>query len=88
MESNLKPIMTDRDSFTISEVVNIIKKKKEYETTDKPCIGAKGGEVYLFSAEDKAVKKNDWRCDQYRWHNNGVTKLPNNPIIKKHYFWP
>ena len=29
----------------------------------------------------------DWRCDQYRWHNEGVTKLPrNNPKFKKLYF--
>ena len=30
----------------------------------------------------------DWRCDQYRWTNQGVTKLPRKPQpkIKKHYF--
>ena len=33
------------------------------------------------------ISKDDWRCDQYRWFNNGVTGLPKrNPIIKKHYF--
>ena len=31
--------------------------------------------------------KDDWRCDQYRWVNNGVTGLPKRePIVKKHYF--
>lgn len=29
----------------------------------------------------------DWRCDQYRWVNNAVRKLPRqNPTIKKTYF--
>ena len=31
---------------------------------------------------------NDWRCDQYRWSNEGVHKLPrNNPRVKKWYFY-
>ena len=29
----------------------------------------------------------DWRCDQYRWQNQGVTKLPGgDPVIRKMYF--
>ena len=29
----------------------------------------------------------DWRCDQYRWFNNGVKELPkSHPTIKKTYF--
>ena len=29
----------------------------------------------------------DWKCDQYRWKNQGVTKLPRrNPVILKTYF--
>lgn len=29
----------------------------------------------------------DWRCDQYRWINRGVHKLPSNsPLVKKFYF--
>ena len=29
----------------------------------------------------------DWRCDQYRWCNSGVKKLPkHSPKIKKSYF--
>ena len=29
----------------------------------------------------------DWRCDQYRWQNQGVTKLPRgDPVIRKMYF--
>ena len=29
----------------------------------------------------------DWRCDQYRWVNNAVIKLPRkNPTIKKTYY--
>ena len=28
----------------------------------------------------------DWRCDQYRWINQGVTKLPHKePKLKKFY---
>ena len=29
----------------------------------------------------------DWHCDQYRWINRGVHKLPSNsPLVKKFYF--
>ncbi|SMN01977.1 hypothetical protein SPONN_284 [uncultured Candidatus Thioglobus sp.] len=29
----------------------------------------------------------DWRCDQYRWVNQGVTKLPRrDPVMRKFYF--
>ena len=30
----------------------------------------------------------DWRCDQLRWSNQGVQKLPRkDPTIKKSYFF-
>ena len=29
----------------------------------------------------------DWHCDQYRWINQGVTKLPRSePELKKYYY--
>lgn len=29
----------------------------------------------------------DWKCDQYRWVNQGVTKLPRaKPVLRKMYF--
>ena len=29
----------------------------------------------------------DWRCDQYRWVHNGVTRLPRkHPVVRKFYF--
>ena len=29
----------------------------------------------------------DWGCDQYRWYNNGITKLPRaKPLVRKYYF--
>ncbi len=37
--------------------------------------------LYNFFSSD------DWRCDQYRWRNQGVTKLPRgDPVIRKMYF--
>ena len=33
------------------------------------------------------IYTDDWKCDQYRWVNQGVTKLPHkDPIIRKLYF--
>ena len=33
------------------------------------------------------IYTDDWKCDQYRWVNQGVTKLPRkDPIIRKLYF--
>jgi len=33
------------------------------------------------------ITLDDWRCDQYRWVNQGVTKLPRkDPKIRKLYF--
>ena len=33
------------------------------------------------------ITVDDWRCDQYRWINRGVHKLPSNsPEVKKMYF--
>ena len=33
------------------------------------------------------IHADDWRCDQYRWSNQGVAKLPRkDPKLKKHYF--
>ena len=33
------------------------------------------------------IHVDDWRCDQYRWQNQGVTKLPRGvPVIRKMYF--
>ena len=33
------------------------------------------------------IHTDDWRCDQYRWQNQGVRKLPKKaPAIKKSYF--
>ena len=29
----------------------------------------------------------DWRCDQYRWKQNGHKEIPSkNPKVKKYYF--
>ena len=29
----------------------------------------------------------DWKCDQFRWVNQGVTKLPHkDPVLRKLYF--
>ena len=37
--------------------------------------------LYCNSATD------DWRCDQYRWVHNGVTRLPRaKPLVRKFYF--
>ena len=34
-----------------------------------------------------SVPKDNWRCDQYRWVNQGVRRLPKkDPLIKKTYF--
>ena len=34
-----------------------------------------------------SLHTDDWRCDQYRWVNNAVRKLPKRePVIKKTYF--
>ena len=36
--------------------------------------------MFIFSIDD-------WRCDQYRWVNNAVRKLPKRqPVVKKTYF--
>ena len=39
------------------------------------------------SVRMNVLKIDDWRADQVRWINNGVTALPRkNPVLKKSYF--
>ena len=36
---------------------------------------------------DACIPLEDWRCDQYRWSNQGVRRLPRkDPHVKKSYF--
>ena len=83
-----QPILIKDSVLGIAEVVDIIQRRKDYHFTDKPIIHAKGGQVYLFFSENDPVKKDDWRCDNYRWCNSGVTRLPRkDPVLKEHYFY-
>ena len=41
------------------------------------------------SVRMNVLKIDDWRADQVRWINNGVTALPRkNPVLNKSYFTP
>lgn len=44
-------------------------------------------ECLMFSEIIQYKFPDDWRCDQYRWVNQGVQRLPkSDPEIKKSYF--
>ena len=46
-----------------------------------------GGETKFFVTVLAYFIIDDWRCDQYRWINQGVAKLPRrDPCLKKMYF--
>jgi len=48
---------------------------------DPALVGVQTPSFYLVFFAD------DWRCDRYRWVNQGVTKLPRKePKVRKHYF--
>ena len=43
--------------------------------------------LLLISGHLPPVLTEDWRCDKYRWFNQGVCKLPRkNPELRKLYF--
>lgn len=73
--------------ISLDEAEQILR-DKSMEVTCEPLIRPKSHQAFLFSADDQPLKKNNWRCDQYRWFNGGVTKLPRHkPVLKKHYFY-
>ena len=54
-----------------------------------PPIKPKGGQAFLISSGGREVYKRNWRCDQYRWTNNGTNKFPSRssePVIKRHNY--
>ncbi|XP_065896214.1 uncharacterized protein [Dysidea avara] len=54
--------------------------------SELPPVKPKSGEVFLFCATDDN-KRRDWRCDQYRWYQNGCKLLPaSEHKVKKYYF--
>ena len=82
----MEPILV-KDKLSFNEVLEILH-NQAIKRDCQPCVRPKGHQVFFFSAEDEPVEKNDWRYDQYRWFNGGVTKLPRHqPVLKKHYFY-
>lgn len=89
MVDRLAVPMLVKDKISIDEAEVILRDyTKNTKGTAQPAIRPKSHQAFLFSAEGQPQKKNDWRCDQYRWFNGGVTKLPRHkPVLKKHYFY-
>ena len=82
----MEPLLM-KNHIIVGEVVEFVKSAK-VEGDCQPCVRAKGGQVFIFSSEGDPCRKDDWRPDQYRWHNGGVTKLPcHSLVVKKHYFY-
>ena len=50
-----------------------------------PPVKPRAGDVFIYLSNGKYT--NDWKCDQYRWANNGTVQLPRSkPIVKKSYY--
>ena len=81
-----EPVLV-KQTLTLDEAADILKNKSN-NADCQPICRPKAHQAFVFSASEDPMKKNDWRCDQYRWVNGGVTKLPRHqPVLKKHYFY-
>jgi hypothetical protein len=72
-----------------NEVIVALKNFKVSNNTHTSKISnPKGGDSYMYYVEDEK-KHNDWKCDGYKWFNNGANKKvsPYNPILICTYYY-
>lgn len=53
--------------FTVEEAIDILSHPDYQKIVNDPPCKAIGGDVFLYSFKGSPQKRNDWRCDQYRW---------------------
>eukprot|EP00794_Sanderia_malayensis_P015337 gene15337-16914_t len=84
--SKLTYCLYQEKPLELETAIKILENVEKHRTVHNPAVKPKGGEIYLYVPQ-KPEEQDNWKCDQYRWLNNGPKEIPRRgPLVRKFYY--